>query len=230
MKILNVMKRLWHRSTFEFLNLTWIHLYPFTRNNRAEKHQAIGKEVAFLQVGKKLLLHNILNTCRRCSKGCTLGLLYTKISSKYTTSKFSIKDINHNSHKSVKHIRKINFHNRPYIKVVPCLKGGFPFISPPHLNLLIDSTKIYVRKDSGSMKFIKNIIKMWNWKAVLDVNLVHSFTINTFTMFRICLVQGLGLYVDSCFLSPSLLDKSSLTFHGSSPCSLGLILYVTLLG
>lgn len=111
--------------------------------------------MAPLQVGKKLLLLNILNTCRRCSKCCTLGLLYTKISSKCTTSKFSIKYINHNSHKSVKHIRKINFHNHPYIKVVPCLKGGFPFISPPHLNLLIGSTKISVRKDSGTWSSLR---------------------------------------------------------------------------
>jgi len=68
-----------------------------------------------------------------------------------TSSNEGLENLVHESHKSASGISKPEWHHKPLVQTSFSLKGGFLFITFKNVNLIIATSKINLRKDSGSV-------------------------------------------------------------------------------
>jgi len=88
-------------------------------------------------------------------------MLYTKISSKYTTTNFAMKGLRTTFiclMKMLRELDKTKRHNKPLIQPMLGLESSLLLISFFYSNLVIPTPKINFGEDFRPMQFIKHII------------------------------------------------------------------------
>jgi len=89
------------------------------------------------------------------------------------------KHLIHKSHEGARCISQTKRHDKPPIKATLGFKSRLPLIPLKDSNLVIATSKINLRKDGASTKFIKYVPQPWNGTMVFDCDLIDSPTINT---------------------------------------------------
>ena len=85
----------------------------------------------------------------------------------------------HQSYEGVRCISQAKWHDQPLIEAAFSLECRLPFVPFKDPDFLVATSKINLRKDGGSMKFIKQIFQPLNGVPVLDGDLVDGPTSNT---------------------------------------------------
>jgi len=84
----------------------------------------------------------------------------------------------HKPYEGVRCISQAKWHDQPLIEAAFSLECRLPFVPFKDPDFLVATSKINLRKDGGSMKFIKQIFQPLNGVPVLDGDLVDGPTIN----------------------------------------------------
>ena len=87
----------------------------------------------------------------------------------------------HQSHESARCVSKPKWHHKPLVQPMLHFESCLPFIPFSHSNMVVATSQINFGKHMWTTQFIKHVIKPWNWKPILDINIINSPTINTHT-------------------------------------------------
>lgn len=110
--------------------------------------------------------------------GGTLDKNVIKIYHQELTHKRS-QHLSHYPHKCTGSVGQTKRHNHPLVQTIFRLEGCLPFISWSNADLMISTLEVNFLKDSSTGHHVKHVIETWDWKPILDSDLINSPAIYT---------------------------------------------------